>query len=159
MAVNHKYRGQSRSMNLLRRLQTDYPQLKFVEGERYLWRPQRQEIHYQRPLDHVQLLHELGHAIHNHQTYQLGIELLQMEAEAWQAARKLGRKYNLNIDSTQIDVHLNSYRSWLHQRLRCPTCHLVGLETDPGLDHSCPNCYQKWRVPDHPQCVVTATPL
>ena len=62
-----------------------------------------------------------------------------MEVEAWEKARELAAKYDVFIDEELIEQELDSYRDWLHQKSRCPSCGLTRFQTPDGVFH-CPRC-------------------
>ena len=144
-------------MDLLRQIKADYPQYRFVEDQNYFWSPANQQIHYRRPIAKYSLLHELGHALQGHHHYNLGIDLLKQEADAWNQAQVIAHRYQLVIADDYIIDHLDSYRHWLQQRSRCPNCQLIGLQVDAGGRHSCLNCQQQWQAPTNPLCQVKLT--
>ena len=91
-------------------------------------------------------LHELGHALSNHQSYRTDIERLRIEAEAWQRAKfelsrhqTWQRDFNLTYDEEFAENELDSYRDWLHQKSCCKKCGLTRFQTPDGRYH-CPNC-------------------
>ena len=144
-------------MNLIDRLRQDYPQFRFVPGEVDCWSARLGQVTYSQPVSAFDLLHEVGHALAGHQTYDLDIELLHLEVEAWQLAKKLGRRYRLRIGRHYIQAHLQTYKDWLRRRALCPACDLVSLQAASGL-YICPNCNQSWRVPKCPQAAVRRLP-
>lgn len=104
-------------------------------------------IHYD-PNDPVGTLHELGHAICNHQKYGRDIELVIMEREAWDRALELSRRYGIDIDPDEIEDYLDTYRDWLDKRSRCPKCHQTGWQDQQQLTYHCPNCGSSWQAND-----------
>ena len=138
------------SFDFLSDLQLFYPEYRFKPGLRFLFRPPN-TIFYE-PLDGpfqpfaLQLLHELGHAISGHRNFQLSIDRLKIETEAWQAAEKilqihpeLVAKYHLSFDQEFAEVHLDTYRRWLHQKTTCKKCGLTMFQ-DKNQTWYCPHC-------------------
>lgn len=135
---------------LLTRLSVEFPHFKFVPGESFFWSAKNNEIQYvndQLSTMHGSwsLLHELGHAICNHQSYGSDIELLILERDAWEKAREIAQKYNLSIDENHVEDCMDTYRDWLHQRSRCPRCAVHSVQTN-NTTYCCYNCGQKWTV-------------
>jgi len=131
------------------RLAKDYPDYKFIPGSQEHWSPRTNTITYKTGDSLRELrygtLHELAHAQLAHKNYQSDFELLQMEAEAWELAAKLGRKYGVRISDDHIQNCLDTYRDWLHRRSTCPECGLHVLQQDAGSYH-CFNCQTTWKV-------------
>lgn len=129
----------------------DYPNINFVEDNEFYWSAISQTVFYDASEVNTtrgtfRLLHELGHALCEHQSYSSGIQLLKLETQAWSKAQEIAKKYNILIDEGQIESCLDSYRDWLHLRSTCPTCQTVAIENLPDQYH-CFNCFQKWKVP------------
>ena len=141
-------------MNLLQRLQTDFPTLNFVEDTYHGWSPNEAQITYSRPLCKYSLLHELGHAVLEHYSYKLDIELLKLEVAAWEKAKELAPEYGFKISQTYINRCMNTYRDWLLARCRCPNCDLAGLQSKQTLRYRCLNCFLNWSVPAKSECLV-----
>lgn len=144
---------------VLLQLRRDFPSLSFRTGERFAWSPQKKEIVYPdnaADQDHSafavwSLLHEAGHALLQHDRYQLDIELVMMEAAAWRKATELAAKYDVSIDSGHIQDCLDTYRDWLHRRSRCPQCNWQNLQSKAG-EYRCLNCNFKWLVSSSKLC-------
>lgn len=135
---------------LLAILKKDFPEVHFVPGELFSWSSRKQTITYpkmQPSAEHAawSLLHELGHALLGHTTYQTDFELLKLEAAAWDAATKLGQRYQHQIDPNHIQDCLDTYRDWLYQRSACPQCRMTALQRDMHT-YCCYNCNSEWRV-------------
>jgi hypothetical protein len=137
-------------MNLLAKLKDDYPEINFTEGIVFCWSPKSSSVSYVSRLITSNtgtwtLLHELGHGLLGHTNYSSDIELVKMEAAAWQKAKKISADYNISIDEDHIQDCLDTYRDWLHQRSRCPECTNASLQIDPNT-YKCSNCGQSWHV-------------
>ena len=141
-------------MNLLQRLKKDFPAINFVKGEYHSWSPNESRITYSQPLCRYSLLHELGHALLEHYSYKLDIELLKLEAAAWERARSLAPQYGFKISQAYINQCMDTYRDWFLSRCRCPNCDLAGLQSRLNLRYRCPNCFLNWSVPSRIECLV-----
>lgn len=151
--------------NLLKSLRRDYPELKFRLSKRFKYRPPGM-VYYEQPiLDgqnaeqnrvlarpsslnppkieqnyyHLQLLHEVGHAILRHSDYRVDIERLQIERAAWDQAKELCAVYEVPYDEDFVEEELDTYRDWLHQRAKCPVCQTVRYQDRSGK-YRCPFC-------------------
>lgn len=143
-------------------LRRDYPNLRFRSGKKFTFRPPRTIIYEQnhdsartsrtQPDEQnalgdnsktnrycMQILHEVGHALLGHRSYQTDPERLRMECAAWEKARELCDIYNIYYDENFAEEQLDSYRNWLHQRSTCPECGLTCFQTRDGVYH-CPSC-------------------
>ena len=135
--------------DFLKKLRADYPDFNFKRGRREYWSPKNHTIFYdqKQPLTGVKfgILHELSHAILEHNNYSSDLELLKLESEAWHLAAKLGHKYNVKISENHIQNCLDTYRNWLHRRSKCPTCDMHVLQ-DSSSSYKCFNCGSSWDV-------------
>lgn len=145
--------------SLLKQLIHDYPQYSFCETtDGFRWSPQENTVYFaptavESEEGIAQLLHELGHAKLNHQGYQLDIELLAMETAAWQQGQEIAKNYDVCIENDNIQMHLDSYRTWLHSRSTCPECQQTGLQNTKST-YQCLNCRCSWRVNDAKWCAL-----
>lgn len=136
--------------SLLNRLEVDYPNINFIEGDTFYWSPKDQAVTYteqstQPDISDWSLLHEVSHALLGHSQYKSDFELVQLETEAWQYARKLADKYGIKISPDHIQDCLDTYRDWLHRRSTCPDCGIVSIQEDPST-YRCLNCKAAWQV-------------
>lgn len=136
--------------SLLKKLRQDFPEVTFTAADEFCWSPKTNEIHYNSGGTTANtavwsLLHELGHAQLNHTGYESDLELLQLEAAAWQKAREIGKSYGYDIDEDHIEDCLDTYRDWLHQRSACPRCNNRSLQQN-SKQYSCYNCGTTWSV-------------
>lgn len=135
--------------DLVARLKRDYPGFKFRRGERENWSARTRTVTYNPNQDEEQLsyglLHELAHAILEHNNYSSDIELLKLEAEAWHLAAQLAPKYGVSISDDHIQKCLDTYRDWLHKRSACPKCGMHVIQQTPE-NYKCFNCQTTWRV-------------
>lgn len=140
---------------LFNQIAIDYPHIRFVESDDFIWSADEQAIRYRTPVDTTDiwsLLHELAHAELAHQSYELDIDLISRETDAWQYAQdNLALKYGLKIDADFIDDSLDTYRLWLHQRSKCPSCQQNGLQATQNT-YRCINCRCLWRVNEARRC-------
>ncbi len=136
--------------SLLVNLKQDFPGYDFVAAKTFYWSPSDRVVHYRQeslkePHGSWSLLHELSHGLLNHANYESDFELLQMEVDAWERAKKLAAQYNINIDADHIEDCIDTYRDWLYQRSTCPTCTNCSLQTDHRT-YRCLNCGTSWHV-------------
>jgi len=118
-----------------------------------LWSHAESTIDFVNNGDTGLLLHELAHALLNHIDYSRDIELLVMERQAWDKAKELATKYDLEIEDEFIQSNLDTYRDWLHSRSTCPKCNANGLQIKSSLYH-CLACNNKWRVNEARTCAL-----
>lgn len=125
---------------LTEKLKKDYPDLIFKKGRKFAFRPPRSVmIGPEEPDAELLLLHEVGHAISRHRDFDVDVKRLKMEVEAWEKARDLASVYGIEFNEEVMEVELDTYRDWLHQKSRCPACGLTRFETPDGQYH-CPRC-------------------
>lgn len=91
------------------------------------------------------LIHEVAHAVLDHQGYKTDAGLLMLEVEAWEKARELGSGLKVEIEAEHIQECLNTYRDWLYARSTCPTCMLNSLQVEE-TEYFCLNCSTRWSV-------------
>jgi hypothetical protein len=141
--------------SLVTRLQQDFPKARFQKADDSRWSPEEQTVYYKENASHSDwsLLHETGHMVCDHQTYESDIDLLQMEVAAWERAKQLAATCGLHIDQEYIEKCLDSYRDWLHKRSRCPECAQAGVERAAG-SYRCINCGFAWQVSPDRFCRV-----
>ena len=135
---------------LLPKLQANYPQLNFVGGSQFSWSPETQTVIYKEFAAGNKagwsLLHETGHALLEHKSYQADFELVQLEIAAWEKAKELAGDLGINIDPDHIEDCLDTYRDWLYKRSICPQCTNKCLQQDDFVHYRCFNCHTVWRV-------------
>ena len=139
--------------SLLHKLKTDYPDIHFVAGDTFLWDPEQKTVFYVNdgPESKALLLHEVSHGLLQHREYKKDIELLAMEAAAWEKAKQLAEQYHFPISDALADDHLDTYRDWLHARSTCINCSATGYQTGKET-YSCPACNAEWRVNEARVC-------
>ncbi len=135
---------------LLKKLVQDFPDFTFISGEQFYWSPQQRRIIYNTSrqndtIDCWSLLHELGHAVLDHASYDSDLELVEMESQAWDKAEQLSKTYGIDIDENHIQDCLDTYRDWLHQRSACPKCGNRSFQQN-SHEYHCFNCASEWKV-------------
>jgi hypothetical protein len=134
---------------LLQSLKIDYPDISFADGNSFRWSPHEKQVVYKPASDEINgswaLLHEVGHALLDHSTYNSDFELLKLEVAAWEKARQIQSKYAVRVDPEHIQNCLDTYREWLYQRSSCPNCNNTCLQTSL-TEYRCFNCHSVWKV-------------
>lgn len=139
---------------LLETLTLAYPNIAFKSGEAFAWQPTTTTIMYDTGDTYfdARLLHELGHALLKHDSYDRDIDLIAMERDAWQTARMdLAPKFGLDIPGDIIHHDMDTYRDWLHERSTCPHCGSNGIQIKKR-DYKCVTCLKTWRVNEARTC-------
>lgn len=135
---------------LITELGVRFPALHFAPGQQFSWSPETGEIFYKTGAGGRQavwaLLHESGHALLGHTSYQADFELLRLEMVAWERAKILAADLALTIDEEHIEDCLDTYRDWLYKRSICPTCTTKCLQQGDFVHYRCFNCHTVWRV-------------
>jgi predicted Zn-ribbon and HTH transcriptional regulator len=133
---------------LIEYLRQDYSGLTFREATVASWSPEKHEVYYcpdSRDTSVWSVLHELGHALLDHQSYESDVNLLRKETDAWEKAVIIAKRYQITIDPEHIQNCLDTYRDWLHRRSTCPSCGSHGVQQSKALYH-CLNCGDQWKV-------------
>ena len=141
--------------SLVTRLQADFPALTFTSGKEFRWSPQDQVIYYTvGSSDSSALLHELAHALLQHNSYAKDIQLIEIERDAWDYAKhNLAGRYQVTIDEAIVQEALDTYRDWLHARSTCPECQATGLQSK-AYHYKCLACHTQWRVNEARVCAL-----
>lgn len=140
--------------SVLKSLKANYPQFSFKLGDAFLWSSSDNTIYYTKSDDQaIFLLHELAHALLGHSSYNRDIELITMERQAWDYTIKLAPQYGVAISNDVVQLTLDSYRDWIHDRSTCPKCKATGIQIDK-YTYSCPACDQQWRVNEARTCAL-----
>ncbi len=136
--------------SLITDLQARFPALRFTAGRQFSWSPETGKIFYKTGADGRRaiwsLLHETGHALLEHTSYQADFELLRLEVAAWERAKALAGDLDIVIDEGHIEDCLDTYRDWLYKRSICPTCTTKCLQQGDFVHYRCFNCHTVWRV-------------
>jgi predicted Zn-ribbon and HTH transcriptional regulator len=132
---------------LIAKLQSKYPRILIETGEKTAWSPKNKcividNIEHKDSLSSV--LHEYGHALLKHKDYNSDMQLLKMELEAWEKAKKISPGLGIVLDQDYIENCLDTYRDWVHRRSKCPTCHSHGIQKKN--EYQCFNCKKTWVV-------------
>lgn len=126
--------------DFLNRIKQDFPEFRFVFEKKFAFRPPRTIVlGPPEPFSELLALHEVSHAILKHKTFRMDVERLRMECEAWDKARELAFRYDIEVDENLIQDELDTYRDWLHNKSRCRSCGLTRYQTPDGAYH-CPRC-------------------
>lgn len=135
---------------LIETLQARFPELHFTPGQQFSWSPEAGEIIYKKGVSGQKaawsLLHETGHALLEHQSYQADFELLKLEVAAWEKAKQIAESIDVTIDEDHIQDCLDTYRDWLYKRSICPNCTTKCLQQDDHAHYRCFNCHTTWQV-------------
>jgi hypothetical protein len=133
--------------SLLHKLKTDYPEIHFSASDSFMWSPDAQTVFYNaaQPDSKALLLHEVSHGLLGHQAYTRDIELIAMEAAAWEKAKQLAEQYHFPMSEAVLENHLDTYRDWLHARSTCINCSATGYQSGKDV-YTCPACTTQWRV-------------
>lgn len=135
---------------LLEKCKKSFPGLSFKTSESFYWSPKTRTVFYnQQQLASESgkwaLLHEVAHGQLDHQQYKSDLELLKFELAAWESAKNIAKRFELEIDQEHIEDCLDSYRDWLYARSTCPVCRLNSLQVSQK-QYSCLNCRSTWKV-------------
>ena len=122
----------------LAKIRSDFPDIRFVEGSRFSFRPPKTVV-VEPDGEALLLLHEIGHALIGIYDFKTEVGRLKIEVMAWEKARELAVAYGVEVDENLIESELDSYRDFLHQKSRCPACGLTRFQTPDGAFH-CPRC-------------------
>jgi hypothetical protein len=134
---------------ILRSLQADYPHFTFIASSRAAWKSREKIIEYStdKRCGVPSLLHETAHAILGHSNFSNDSDLILKELEAWRKAKELANAYDITIDQEYVENCLDTYRTWLYQRGKCPQCKTNGSQATQTT-YTCQNCLQTWQVTD-----------
>ena len=122
----------------LAKIRSDFPSLKFLDGKRFTFRPPKTVV-VEVDGEALLLLHEIGHALIGKYDFKTEVGRLKIEVMAWEKAKELATSYRIKIDEDLIESELDTYRDFLHQKSRCPSCGLTRFQTPDGIFH-CPRC-------------------
>lgn len=141
--------------SLIQNLQKSSPEITFVSAQDFGWNPETKTIRYDESSDSLTayLLHEYGHALLSHDSYDRDIDLIAMERDAWKKAREIAKQYDLTISAELVEDSLDSYRDWMHARSQCPTCSATGIQTEEQR-YTCIACRACWKVNEARRCAL-----
>lgn len=149
----------SSNLPTLKDIFSAFPEVNFQPGEQLAWQPEYSIVTYP-DTDKVDvsiyygLIHEVAHSKLDHKTFEHDIELLKMERDAWDLAKKLAAdNFGAPLKTEYAEECLDSYRDWLYLRSKCPKCQLVGFQVSQNA-YSCPHCLIDWSVPESRLCTV-----
>lgn len=138
--------------SIIDKLSDQYPEFTFEKSDHFAWNPDNKVIFYgtddKNSLD--LLLHEVSHGILGHDKYHRDVDLLSMEAEAWEKAKDLAEQFDNNIKEDTVQDHLDTYREWMHARSLCPKCSATGSQ-EKGA-YKCIACGNVWRTNEARLC-------
>jgi hypothetical protein len=115
-------------------------------------------VFYNPDLPHAKamLLHEVSHGILDHHEYRRDVELLALEAAAWEKAKELAEQYHTAFTADISEDNLDTYREWLHARSTCPGCTANGYQVN-ATTYRCVACTQSWTVNEARLCALRRT--
>lgn len=139
----------------LHKLTLAFPNVHFELADDFSWSPSTKTVHYNPSLPHATalLLHELSHGLLDHREYTRDVELISMEAAAWQKAQAIAPEFGVVIQEDVAQDNLDTYREWLHARSTCPACKATGFQIT-AAEYHCPACLHRWRVNEARSCAL-----
>lgn len=143
--------------SLISQLKRDYPQFNYRKSTVCSWEPHSQTVLYSSHADPAYILHEMGHALLNHDTFEHDVSLLSIERAAWMYAKhELATSYTIHIPDAIIEDSIDTYRDWIHKRSLCPHCGVNGIQ-QTKTTYSCAICNSTWKVNDARSCQLRRT--
>lgn len=144
--------------SLIHKLTRDFPAVHFDAADTFFWSPQEQTVSYDPSHQDAAalMLHELSHGLLKHSEYDRDVQLLAIEAAAWDQAKELAKRYNELLSEDVIQDHLDTYRDWMHARSTCPNCTAVGYQVTSHT-YTCPACTHSWKVNEAKLCGLRRT--
>lgn len=124
-----------KSTLLLDSLKSDFSELKFETTEGFKWDAASGTVFLGwkgrvGQKNALLGLHELAHAVLKHEDYEYDIELVRMEAEAWERVKTdFCDRYGVIWDEELAQGEIDTYRDWLYKRSLCPTCGRNGWQS------------------------------
>lgn len=110
-----------------------------INNEDVLKNSVQKDTDFSEQLFYLSLFHEIGHAILKHQDFSTDPERLKMERAAWEEARILCSRYQIEYNIEYVEEKMDTYRDWLHSRSICAQCGLTRFQDTVGIYH-CPRC-------------------
>ena len=143
---------------MVKNIMADHRQFTFTPATEFRWSPSNDTIYFSKDMTTSKsglwsLLHELGHATLGHKDFSSDIELIKIERAAWDKALLIAGNYGLTIDNDYIEDCMDTYRTWVSRRSRCPVCNHAGLQ-HANTEYSCINCGTTWQVSASQTCKV-----
>jgi tRNA(Ile2) C34 agmatinyltransferase TiaS len=142
------------TLPLLEIIRAEHPDIIFTHDDHFEWQPKSRTILYDSDDSFLEahLLHELSHALLNHEDYERDIDLIAMERDAWQMAKvDLAPKYDVIVTGDILHHDMDTYREWLHARSTCPHCGSNGIQIKKS-EYKCVTCLKTWRVNEARNC-------
>lgn len=144
---------------LVEQLKKHYPAISFLPGLSFVWSPIELVVTYDLTDNKsdtfvFSLLHEVGHALLEHNNFTSDLSLVKIERDAWNKAVEIAVDYGVEIPDVHIESCIDTYRDWLHARSLCPNCHQCGVQTSK-TSYSCVFCRHHWAVSESRLCRVT----
>ena len=139
--------------SIIQNLKNKYPQFIFSPSDNFCWSYSDNTIFYNEKLPNFNLfiLHELAHAILQHNSYDRDIQLVTMERQAWDYTIELAKLFKIKAPESIIQSNIDSYRDWMHSRSTCPKCTATGLQINKK-NYKCPACNHTWMVNEAKMC-------
>lgn len=138
-------------------LKNKYPEITFQPSDKYSWVAEKKIITFIKndtnKLKHHSLLHELAHALLDHEYFKNDINLLKLERDAWAYAKRLLSEYKIEVNIDHIEDCMDTYRDWIHKRATCPQCAHVGYQSSKN-SYDCLFCVVTWNVSESRLCMV-----
>lgn len=132
---------------IFKRITHDFSGHSFETADSFYWSASKNTV-FHPPINQDEdiwcLLHEIAHGQLGHSEYSLDIELIKQESAAWNFARRIAQNYCVTINDDFIQDYLDTYRSWLYARSKCPKCKQNGIQTQNT--YRCINCRCLWRA-------------
>jgi len=131
----------------------NYSQFSFEKADTFSWQPSDNTIYYN-PNDSnvlILLLHEVSHALMGHKQYSSDIGLLKIEQETWARTVELANSLDVTVCMDDIQLNLDTYRDWMHERSKCPSCKSTGVQIKLNT-YECPACNNRWKVNQAKEC-------
>ncbi|HIA91487.1 TPA: hypothetical protein EYO12_00025 [Candidatus Saccharibacteria bacterium] len=134
----------------LQQIKSDFTDLNFSAADEFRWSPEEKTVYFNPEFigeenGRLILLHELGHALLDHNSIENDVDLLKKEVAAWEKARELCERYAITFNDDLAENCLDSYRLWLDKRSTCIECEQTGYQNHE-LHYTCLNCQAFWKV-------------
>lgn len=139
--------------DFIEKIEQDFPAINFVESDTFKWSPDEKAVYFDSNDENAQLatLHEIGHALLQHDDFTSDLDLINKELQAWEKALDLADSYLLEVNEDFIEECMETYRNWLHQRSICPKCQ-HNVFQGKNFTFKCQNCSNEWQVEADQYC-------